>query len=142
MSRYLELSVDGTVERVGERALRAFRRIGKVEQHDLPAALIAGIIKVDGEPASVQISWKPGREGRVRIEIAANSYDTLSQAADSALYTYASAYKAAGWPDPERDRRERQQNLLRISGGFLALLLLATLIYLLIGTAAQQERIR
>ena len=75
----------------------------------------------------------------MRIEIAASSYDTLSQAADSALYTYASAYKAAGWPDPERDRRNRQRNLLRISGGFLALLLLSTLIYILLVTAAQQR---
>lgn len=139
MSRYLELSVDGTVERVGERALRAFRRTGKVQQYDLGAAAINGIIKVDGEPALVRISWRPGREGRVRIEIAASSDDILSQAADSALYTYASAYKAVGWPDPAREQWERQQLLLRISGGLCAALLLAALLFLLFRTAAFQS---
>lgn len=135
MSRYLELSVEGTMERVGERALRAFRRIGRVAQSDLTTPNIKGTIKVDGELADVRISWKPGREGRIRIEIAASSDDTLSRAADGALYAYASAYKTAGWPDPERDRLERRQQLLRIGAGVVAALLLGTLAYLLIRTS-------
>jgi hypothetical protein len=139
MSRYLELSVDGTVETVGERALRAFRRVGRVTQQDLAVAHIEGTIRIDGEPARMKISWKPGREGRVRVEIAANSNDTLSQAADSALYTYASAYKAVGWPDPERDRRELLQRQLRIGTGMVALVLLGVLVYVLVGTAAFQR---
>jgi hypothetical protein len=135
MSRYLELSVEGPLERVGERALRAFRRIGKVTQPDIATSQIEGIVKVDGEPANVRVSWKSGREGRVRIEIAASSNDTLNQAADSALYTYASAYKAVGWPDPERDRLEEKQRQLRMIGLSIAGVLLLTLIYLLVGTA-------
>jgi hypothetical protein len=139
MSRYLELSVDGTMERVGERALRAFKRIGRVKQQDLPGAQIAGVIRIDGEPAEVRISWKPGREGRVRIDIAATSDDTLSQAADSALYTYASSYKAVGWPNPERDRQERRQRLLKVGGGLLSVVLLGALIYILVKTATYQN---
>jgi hypothetical protein len=114
---------------VGERAHRAFRRIGRVGQCDLPSAKIAGVIKIDGEPANVRISWKPGREGRVRIEVAASSDDTLNRAADSALYTYASTYKAVGWPNPERDRRERRQKWLRIGGGIVLLLLAGSLAF-------------
>lgn len=127
------------MERVGERALRAFRRIGKVKHHDLPGANIQGVIRIDGEPADVRISWRPGREGRVRVDIAASSDDTLSQAADSALYTYASTYKAVGWPSPERDRRERQQNLLKLFGGVIAAILLTALAYLLFKTSAYQR---
>ena len=131
MSRYLELSVEGTMERVGERALRAFRRIGKVAQHDLNAAQIVGVIKIDGEPADIRISWRPGRTGRIRIEIAATSDDTLNRAADSALYTYASTFKAIGWPNPERDRRERQQKLWRLVLGSVGLLALGGVSYYL-----------
>jgi hypothetical protein len=131
MSRYLELSVEGNMERVGERALRAFRRLGKVAKHDLNTAQIAGVIKIDGEPADVRISWREGRSGRVRIEIAASSEDTLSRAADSALYTYASTFKAVGWPNPERDRRERRQKLWRLALGGIGILLLSGMGYCL-----------
>jgi hypothetical protein len=138
MSRYLELSVDGTMERVGERALRAFRRIGRVRSHDLLGAQIQGIIRIDGEPADVRISWRPGREGRVRVDIAASSDDTLSQAADSALYTYASTYKSVGWPDPVRDRQERTQRQLKITIGTLGIILAMALAYILLKTSAYQ----
>jgi hypothetical protein len=139
MSRYLELSVDGTMERVGERALRAFRRIGKVKEQDLSAGKIAGIIRIDGEPADVRISWRPGREGRVRMDIAASSDDTLSQAADSALYTYASTYKSVGWPNPERDRQEQTQKQLKLAVGTVAVILAGVLAYILLKTSAYQS---
>lgn len=127
------------MERVGERALRAFRRIGKVRHHDLPGASIEGVIKIDGEPADVRISWRPGREGRVRVDIAASSDDTLSQAADSALYTYASAYKSVGWPNPERDRQELRQKQLKIGAAALSVVMLLALTYLLVKTASYQR---
>ena len=135
MSRYLELSVEGDMERVGERALRAYRRLGKVTQHDLTNGQIVGIIKVEGEPADVTIIWKPGRTGRIKMEIAANSDDLLNRAADSAMYTYASTYKAVGWPNPERDRKEHRQKQLRIGGSIFAVILLGTLVFLLLRTA-------
>jgi hypothetical protein len=135
MSRYLELSVEGDMERVGERALRAYRRLGKVTQQDLTKGQIVGIIKIEGEPADVTITWKPGRAGRIKMEVAANSEDILNRAADSAMYTYASTYKAVGWPNPERDRQERKLKQLRIVGGIFATILIGTLAFLLLRTA-------
>jgi hypothetical protein len=135
MSRYLEMSVEGTLEGVGERIQRAFRKVGKVQTFDASKGQIAGVIRVSGEPADVRVSWYPGRENRIRIDIAATSDDTLSQAADSALYTFASSYKAVGWPNPERDRRERWAQLLRRGGMALAAVLALSLAYLLLATA-------
>ena len=128
MSRYLELSVEGTAERVGERALRAFKRIGKVTDQDAAASQIAGVIKVYGEPADVRISWKSGQEGRMRIEIAATSYDTLSQAADSALYAYARSYKAVGWHSAPADSSANKKRQRYLIGGAIAAALLLTLV--------------
>lgn len=113
MSRYLEMSVEGGLEAVGERIHRAFRKVGRVQKFAPTEGQIEGIIKAGGEPASVRVSWYPGRENRIRIDIAATSDDTLSQAADSALYTFAGSYKAVGWPNPERERQERKELWLR-----------------------------
>ena len=135
MSRYLELSVEGDMERVGERALRAYRRLGKVTKNNLANGQIVGIIKIDGEPADVIITWKPGRAGRIKMEVAASSEDTLNRAADSAMYTYASTYKAVGWPNPERERQEHKQKQLRMGGSILAVILLGILAFLLFRTA-------
>jgi hypothetical protein len=119
MSRYLEMSVEGIPERVGERALRAFRRIGKIQRADLSSAIIEGTIKIHGEVAHTRVTWRPEGDSRSRLDIAASSDDTLNRAADSALYTYARTYKAIGWPDPEKDRLEQKQRRAHI--GKLAL---------------------
>ena len=118
------MTVDGTMDRVGERALRAFRRVGKVQQVDLPSAQIEGVIKIDGNLAQTRVTWRPEGESRSRLDIAASSEDTLNRAADSALYTYARSYKAVGWPDPERDRLEQKQQRTTVAiGAFLLLAL-------------------
>lgn len=135
MSRYLEMSVEGAPENVAERIQRAYRKVGKIQSLDLKQGKVEGIIKESGEPAYVRVTWYPGRENRIRIDIAATSDDTLSQAADRALYTFASSYKAVGWPNPERDRQERRELLLKRGGLALALLLVVTLLYLLLATA-------
>jgi hypothetical protein len=132
MSRYLEMSVNGEIPKVGERALRAFGRIGKVSAYDLSIPEIEGVIKIDGEPAEVRVSFKPWSNGRTRIEMAANSNDVLSRAADGALYAFARAYKSAGWLNSEEDRQERRQRALRITMITAGVLLLLTLIYLLL----------
>jgi hypothetical protein len=134
MSRYLELSVEGPCERVAERALRAFQNVGKVESYNLAGAVICGTIPVSGNEASVRISWHPGKkEGKVQVEIAAVSDDLLSQAADSALYAYASTYKAIGWPGSQRTQWERQQKIERLTRRFVPLLLGALVLGILLG---------
>lgn len=125
MSRYLEMTVEGSTDRVGERALRAFRRVGRVQRVDLSEAQIEGVIRIGGEPAQTRVSWRQEGDHRSRLDIAATSDDTLSRAADSALYTYARSYKAVGWPDPERDRIESRKRLVKFSiGGALGVALL------------------
>ena len=106
MSRFLELTVRGECDEVGECAIRAFRSIGRVRNTE--AASIYGVIRADGFPAEVTVAWKPGRDtGYICLDISANSDDTLSQAADSALYAFARAYKAMAHHGPEIERMAR-----------------------------------
>jgi hypothetical protein len=99
MSRYLEISVDGPLNLVTERAERAFSWIGKIDHVDTHR--IEGVIKIDGEPAYVTVTLlSPKKNNRIPIEIKATSHDRLSRAADSALFKFANAYKSAGTPEP------------------------------------------
>ncbi len=93
MSRVMEVVVDDPIEVAARRAHRAFRRIGKVDDFDA-ATHINGRIYTNGYPARVKIRWNMHRDNvRVRIDVAATSYDQLSQAADAAMYRFARTYK-------------------------------------------------
>lgn len=119
MSRYMDLTVSGEADAVSERCLRALRSIGKVDAFDA-ATQIEGVIRVDREPADIVIQWKTGADGRVRLDIKADSSDELSRAADGALYRFIRAYKAVGWPDPVRQAREKRRRILMRAGIALA----------------------
>jgi hypothetical protein len=127
MSRYLEIAVDGTLERVAERAHRAFRAVGRVATHD-PQSCVAGTIRVDGIPASVTVAWVPAGD-RIKLDIAATSHDTLSKAADSALYRFARSYKDVGWPEenPPTNLRPTLLIALGVLGMAIALIFGVTL---------------
>lgn len=89
-----------------------------------------GIIRIDGFPADVTVVWKPGRDaGYISLDISATSDDTLSQAADSALYAYARALKAFMLYGPEIERSARIRRWVTV--GVVAVLLLAAgIVYL------------
>ena len=100
MSRFLEITVAGNPNAVAERAYRAFRTVGRVRQWE-PEASLSGVIRVDGYPTWVTVTWKPVRDSeQVHVDISARSDDRLSQVADRALYRFVRAYRAVGWPDP------------------------------------------
>lgn len=123
MSRYLEMMVDGTLESVADRAFRAFKSIGRVEEHD-PRSYVEGTIRVEGVPAFVTVEWLPRGE-RVRLDIAASSDDTLNRAADVAMYRFAHAYKETNWfagPVRQRAFTPAQMIGLGVFGLILALI--------------------
>jgi hypothetical protein len=79
---------------VARRAHKAFRRIGKVDEYDA-ASFVEGRVNVDGYTAYMTVEWKPHRDGeRVKVDIAASSNDSLSRAADSAMYLFLDTFKA------------------------------------------------
>ena len=93
MSRILEIVSHDPMDIVSKRAYRAFKRIGRVDEYD-PEQFIEGRINVDGYTAFVTIEWRKHRDTeRVRLDIAASSNDTLSRAADQAMYLFAHTFK-------------------------------------------------
>ena len=99
MSRVMEVVVDDPLEIAARRAHRAFKRIGKVDEYE-PATHMEGRIYSNGYPARVKIRWAMHRDNRrVRLDISATSYDSLSRAADTAMYRFARTYKDV---DPAR----------------------------------------
>lgn len=104
MSRVMEVVVDDPIEIAARRARKAFQRIGKIDEYH-PATHMEGRIYCNGYPARVKINWKTHRDNkRVRLDIAATSYDELSRAADVAMYRFARTYKEI---DPARlDKRD------------------------------------
>lgn len=128
MSRFLELTVRGEHDEVADCAVRAFRSIGRVRNSETSS--IDGVIKIDGYPADVTVAWKPGRDaGYVCLDISATSDDTLSQAADSALYAFARAYKNYSLHGPEIERMARLRRRITI-GVLVAAALIAGFLYL------------
>ena len=109
-------------------AVRAFRSIGKIKGQ--AATSIEGVIKIDGFPADVTVAWKPGRDaGYTCLDISATSDDTLSQAADSALYAFARAYKAITLYGPEIERNARIKRWVT-AGVVVVALVIAAFVYL------------
>jgi hypothetical protein len=99
MPRYLSFPVGGDASHIAHRSYQALKSIGKVEDFDSDAGLLAGVVRVEGEPAQLKITWKPENSGnpdnnkRFLLDLEADSSDGLSKAADRALYTFARAYK-------------------------------------------------
>jgi hypothetical protein len=120
MPRYLSFHVGGDAPHVSDRIHRAFQRIGKVQEFNSDTSNIAGVIRVDGEPAQVKVAWKIDAKdegNRYLLDIEADSSDRLSEAADRAMYALARAYKENN-PDTIPNRK----------GAFLLVLLLVTLV--------------
>jgi hypothetical protein len=96
MPRYLSFHVGGDAPHISDRIHRAFQRIGKVQEFNADTGNITGVIRMDGEPAQVKITWKIDTKdegNRYLLDIEADSADRLSEAADRAMYALARAYK-------------------------------------------------
>ncbi len=93
MSRVMELVTEDSADLVAKRAYTAFRKIGKVHEYK-PQSHVEGKVYIDGWPALLTVEWRPHRDGvRVRLDISATSADTLSRAADEAMYKFAEMFK-------------------------------------------------
>lgn len=102
MSRVMEIVSSDPADIVARRAHTAFRRIGRIDEYD-PASFVEGRVSIDGYTAYMTVEWKPHRDQqRVKLDIAATSNDTLSRAADSAMYMFLDTYKTITPADLEK----------------------------------------
>lgn len=130
MSRYLELTVSGTLDAVAERSRRAFRSIGRVRHFD-PESCVEGILRTEGHPVRVTVRWGPARTaGQIHLDIRASTRTLQFRDADDALYDFVRAYRDTDWPDPEADRIRHRRRItgLAVAGGLGLIALVAAVI--------------
>ncbi len=99
MSRVMEIVSDGPIDVVARRALKAFKRIGKLDRFD-PETSLTGRVGINGYTAFMNIAWVPHKE-RFRLDISARSDDELSRVADQAMYRFLDIYKTISPADLE-----------------------------------------
>ena len=103
MSRVMEIVSADPADLVARRAHRAFKRIGKIDEYD-PNTFVEGRVTVDGYTAYMTVEWKLHRDQqRMKLDIAASSNDTLSRAADSAMYLFLETFKNITPADLEKN---------------------------------------